>query len=90
MKFVFCSELNDTVVEAEIRTREAKPPFPNEHAIQGFMESKNRLIILVCFYLNLTLGNFSSFKKYVHVSPTLHISNMHIYRSVDRIHAKHF
>ncbi|KAM6584993.1 hypothetical protein CsatB_011995 [Cannabis sativa] len=42
----FVSELNDTVVEAEIRTREAKPSFPNNDAIDGYLHSNNRLIIL--------------------------------------------
>ncbi|EXB54073.1 Alpha,alpha-trehalose-phosphate synthase [UDP-forming] 1 [Morus notabilis] len=42
----FVSELNDTVVEAEIRTRDAKPPFPSKHAIGGFLKSNNRLLIL--------------------------------------------
>ncbi|PON98538.1 Trehalose-phosphatase [Trema orientale] len=43
---IFVSELNDTVVEAEIRTREAKPPFRNNEAIKGYLRSNNRLLIL--------------------------------------------
>ncbi|PON69821.1 Trehalose-phosphatase [Parasponia andersonii] len=43
---IFVSELNDTVVEAEIRTREAKPLFPNNVAIEGYLQSNNRLLIL--------------------------------------------
>ncbi|KAL5537739.1 hypothetical protein UlMin_044569 [Ulmus minor] len=42
----FVSELNDTVVEAEIRTRDAKPPFPINDAIDAYNQSKNRLLIL--------------------------------------------
>ena len=54
--FLFpCSELNDTVVEAEIRTREAKPLFPTKEAIESYLRSNNRLVILVCFYQNSTL-----------------------------------
>ncbi|XP_048321027.2 alpha,alpha-trehalose-phosphate synthase [UDP-forming] 1 [Ziziphus jujuba] len=42
----FVSELNDTVVEAEIRTRDAKPSFPIEDAIESYKQSTNRLLIL--------------------------------------------
>lgn len=52
--WVLCSELNDTVVEAEIRTRDAKPLFPVKDAIESYMQSNNRLLILVMLYLNLT------------------------------------
>ncbi|KAF3442343.1 hypothetical protein FNV43_RR16259 [Rhamnella rubrinervis] len=42
----FVSELNDTVVEAEIRTRDAKPLFPIGDAIKSYMQSDNPLLIL--------------------------------------------
>ncbi|KAL0905546.1 hypothetical protein M5K25_023976 [Dendrobium thyrsiflorum] len=42
----FVSELNDTVVEAQIRTRQIPPPLPSEIAIGQYLQSKNRLLIL--------------------------------------------
>lgn len=44
---LFSSELNDTVVEAQLRTRQVPPPLPNSEAIQRYLESNNRLLILV-------------------------------------------
>ncbi|XP_058221397.1 alpha,alpha-trehalose-phosphate synthase [UDP-forming] 1 [Rhododendron vialii] len=42
----FVSELNDTVVEAQLRIRQAPPPLPVNHAIEHYMQSSNRLLIL--------------------------------------------
>ncbi|XP_021809680.1 alpha,alpha-trehalose-phosphate synthase [UDP-forming] 1 [Prunus avium] len=42
----FVSELNDTVVEAQIRTREVPPALPNKEAIERYSKASNRLIIL--------------------------------------------
>ncbi|KAB2604052.1 alpha,alpha-trehalose-phosphate synthase 1 [Pyrus ussuriensis x Pyrus communis] len=42
----FVSELNDTVIEAQLRTRQVPPPLPNEDAIQSYLQANNRLIIL--------------------------------------------
>ncbi|KAL2622411.1 hypothetical protein R1flu_002616 [Riccia fluitans] len=42
----FVSELNDTIVEAELRTLRIPPTLPNELAIEKYRESKNRLLIL--------------------------------------------
>ncbi|CAN4105707.1 unnamed protein product [Withania somnifera] len=42
----FVSELNDTVVEAQLRTRHIPPQFPLEVAIERYFQSKNRLLIL--------------------------------------------
>ncbi|KAJ7551871.1 hypothetical protein O6H91_06G033100 [Diphasiastrum complanatum] len=42
----FVSELNDTIVEAELRTLRIPPWLPLEKAVEKFQESKNRLLIL--------------------------------------------
>ncbi|AQK94810.1 trehalose-6-phosphate synthase1 [Zea mays] len=42
--FVF--ELNDTVAEALLRTRQVPPGLPSQMAIQQYLRSKNRLLIL--------------------------------------------
>ncbi|KAI7728146.1 hypothetical protein M8C21_017566 [Ambrosia artemisiifolia] len=42
----FVSELNDTVVEAQQRIRQVPPPLPVEEAIECYLQSSNRLIIL--------------------------------------------
>lgn len=42
-----CSELNDTVVEAQLRTRQVPPPLPVKDAIKRYLQSNNRLLILV-------------------------------------------
>ncbi|CAA6673002.1 unnamed protein product [Spirodela intermedia] len=42
----FVSELNDTVVEAQLRTRQVPPSLPTGRAIERFLQSKNRLLIL--------------------------------------------
>lgn len=44
---LFSSELNDTVVEAQLRTRQVPPPLPNREAIQRYLRANNRLLILV-------------------------------------------
>ncbi|KAA0066705.1 alpha,alpha-trehalose-phosphate synthase [Cucumis melo var. makuwa] len=42
----FVSELNDTVVEAELRIRQCPPPLPFDNAIKHYEQSTNRLLIL--------------------------------------------
>ncbi|KAH9289343.1 hypothetical protein KI387_033460, partial [Taxus chinensis] len=42
----FVSELNDTIVEAQLRTRHIPPQLPIENAIEKFQQSNNRLLIL--------------------------------------------
>lgn len=41
------SELNDTVVEAQLRIRQNPPLLPKEDAVERYMRSSNRLLILV-------------------------------------------
>ncbi|KAK9153184.1 hypothetical protein Sjap_000664 [Stephania japonica] len=43
---MFISELNDTVVEAQLRTMHVPPPFPGKIATDRYFQSKNRLLIL--------------------------------------------
>ncbi|XWS19763.1 hypothetical protein CRYUN_Cryun31cG0045000 [Craigia yunnanensis] len=42
----FVSELNDTIVEAQLRTRQVPPLLPIEVAVDRYLESNNRLLIL--------------------------------------------
>ncbi|CAD5179445.1 unnamed protein product [Musa acuminata subsp. malaccensis] len=42
----FVSELNDTVVEAQLRTRQVPPLLPTNIAIERYLQSMNRLLIL--------------------------------------------
>ncbi|XP_059289827.1 alpha,alpha-trehalose-phosphate synthase [UDP-forming] 1-like isoform X1 [Lycium ferocissimum] len=42
----FVSELNDTVVEAQLRTRQIPPQLPSKVAIERYTRSNNRLLIL--------------------------------------------
>ncbi|XP_024960156.1 alpha,alpha-trehalose-phosphate synthase [UDP-forming] 1 isoform X2 [Cynara cardunculus var. scolymus] len=42
----FVSELNDTVVEAQQRIRQVPPALPVEEAIECYLQSSNRLVIL--------------------------------------------
>ncbi|KAH9534724.1 hypothetical protein CY35_17G019300 [Sphagnum magellanicum] len=42
----FVSELNDTIVEAELRTLHVPPTLPAQQAVTKFQDSKNRLLIL--------------------------------------------
>ncbi|KAH1218272.1 Alpha,alpha-trehalose-phosphate synthase [UDP-forming] 1 [Glycine max] len=42
----FVSELNDTVVEAQIRTKQVPPRLPTETAVERYLQSNNRLLIL--------------------------------------------
>ncbi|XP_073149832.1 alpha,alpha-trehalose-phosphate synthase [UDP-forming] 1-like [Henckelia pumila] len=42
----FVSELNDTVVEAQLRTRQIPPLLPKEEVIERYLRSNNRLLIL--------------------------------------------
>ncbi len=51
------SELNDTIVEAELRTLHIPPHLPLETAVGRFRASKNRLLILVCnFFTRICHG----------------------------------
>ncbi|KAK9055945.1 hypothetical protein SSX86_027032 [Deinandra increscens subsp. villosa] len=43
---IFVSELNDTVVEAQLRKKQIPPQLQIEHAVDRYRCSKNRLIIL--------------------------------------------
>jgi len=47
-----CSELNDTVVEAQLQTRQVPPLLPTGIAIERYLQAKNRLLILVFSSLN--------------------------------------
>ncbi|KAK6124157.1 hypothetical protein DH2020_042066 [Rehmannia glutinosa] len=42
----FVSELNDTVVEAQLRTRQIPPLLPKQKAVERYLHSNNRLLIL--------------------------------------------
>ncbi|GKV47892.1 hypothetical protein SLEP1_g54745 [Rubroshorea leprosula] len=42
----FVSELNDTVVEAQLRTSKVPPELPQKDAIECYLHSNNRLVIL--------------------------------------------
>ncbi|XP_054800270.1 alpha,alpha-trehalose-phosphate synthase [UDP-forming] 1-like [Prosopis cineraria] len=42
----FVSELNDTIVEAQLRRRQVPPPLPHEATVDRYSKSNNRLIIL--------------------------------------------
>ncbi|XP_058088908.1 alpha,alpha-trehalose-phosphate synthase [UDP-forming] 1-like isoform X2 [Magnolia sinica] len=42
----FVSELNDTILEAQLRTRQVPPLLPIRTAVDRYMQSKNRLLIL--------------------------------------------
>ncbi|KAJ4849972.1 Trehalose-6-P synthase/phosphatase complex synthase subunit [Turnera subulata] len=42
----FVSELNDTIVEAQLRTRQVLPLLPMQVAVERYLQSKNRLLIL--------------------------------------------
>ncbi|QCE10205.1 alpha,alpha-trehalose-phosphate synthase [UDP-forming] 1 isoform X1 [Vigna unguiculata] len=42
----FVSELNDTIDEAQLRTKQVPPRLPMETAVERYLQSNNRLIIL--------------------------------------------
>ncbi|XP_043808297.1 alpha,alpha-trehalose-phosphate synthase [UDP-forming] 1 isoform X3 [Manihot esculenta] len=42
----FVSELNDTIVEAQLRTRQVLPLLPIHDAVERYLQSNNRLLIL--------------------------------------------
>ncbi|OIW17945.1 hypothetical protein TanjilG_17781 [Lupinus angustifolius] len=42
----FVSELNDTIVEAQLRTKQVPPVLPNDVAVDCYSKANNRLIIL--------------------------------------------
>ncbi|KAF2282748.1 hypothetical protein GH714_043402 [Hevea brasiliensis] len=43
---IILSELNDTVIEAQLRTRQVPPILPEEDAIKRYLQSNNRLLLL--------------------------------------------
>ncbi|CAA6665699.1 unnamed protein product [Spirodela intermedia] len=43
----FVSELNDTIVEAQLRTRQVPPFLPTKIAVERYLQSRNRLLILI-------------------------------------------
>ncbi|XP_062104538.1 alpha,alpha-trehalose-phosphate synthase [UDP-forming] 1-like [Humulus lupulus] len=49
----FVSELNDTIVEAQLRTRQVPPLLPMKEVVDHYLESNNRLLILVGIFLLL-------------------------------------
>lgn len=51
--FCLCSELNDTIFEAQLRTRQVPPALPIKDAVDHYSLSNNRLLILV-FVVNLS------------------------------------
>ena len=55
--FLF-SELNDTIVEAQLRTRQVPPLLPTNVAVDRYLKSNNRLLILVIIF---SLDNLSVF-----------------------------
>ncbi|KAF5948679.1 hypothetical protein HYC85_014636 [Camellia sinensis] len=63
----FVSELNDTVVEAQQRTKQAPPPLPVNDTIEHYLQSNNRLLILNFGEYNMWLaaenGMFLRFTK---------------------------
>ncbi|XXG86564.1 hypothetical protein AAC387_Pa11g1430 [Persea americana] len=42
----FVSELNDTIIEAQMRTRQVPPFLPVKDAVEHYLQSRNRLLIL--------------------------------------------
>lgn len=61
---VFCSELNDTVVEAQQRIREVPPVLPVKNAIKHYLQSSNRLLILV-YFVSPKTSIFASYCTYL-------------------------
>ncbi|XP_017238149.1 alpha,alpha-trehalose-phosphate synthase [UDP-forming] 1 isoform X2 [Daucus carota subsp. sativus] len=49
----FLSELEDTVAEAQRRTKQIPPPLPSKDVVESFSQTNNRLLILG-FYATLT------------------------------------
>lgn len=64
---LFSSELNDTVVEAQLRTRQVPPPLPNREAIQRYLRANNRLLILVGGCYDIWMLSLSSIGKPLHI-----------------------
>nr|CAN78849.1 hypothetical protein VITISV_013213 [Vitis vinifera] len=66
----FVSELNDTIFEAQLRTRQVPPLLPTKDAIERYLQSNNRLLILavkrqtqVTLLLHEHIIFFSPFKE---------------------------
>ena len=43
-----CSELNDTILEAQLRILRIPPHLPVGEAVTNYHKANNRLLILVC------------------------------------------
>ncbi|XP_057451088.1 alpha,alpha-trehalose-phosphate synthase [UDP-forming] 1-like isoform X2 [Lotus japonicus] len=67
----FVSELNDTVVEAQLRTKQVPPRLPTKTAIERYRQSTNRLIILG-FNGTLTEPVERKGDQYKELEPTVH------------------
>ena len=46
------SELNDMIVEAQLRIRHISPLLQSEEVVRCYLESNNRLLIWVCYSLS--------------------------------------
>lgn len=44
---ILFSELNDTIVEAQLRTKQIPPSLQTNDAVESYSQSNNRLLILV-------------------------------------------
>ena len=51
-----CSELEDSVAEAQRRTKQIPPPLPSKDVLKSFSQTNNRLLILV---FNLVFSEFN-------------------------------
>ncbi|XP_019425776.1 PREDICTED: alpha,alpha-trehalose-phosphate synthase [UDP-forming] 1-like isoform X1 [Lupinus angustifolius] len=68
---IFVSELNDTVVEAQLRTKQVPPRLPTKTAIERYLQSTNRLLILG-FNGTLTEPVERKGDQYKEMEPTVH------------------
>ncbi|KAF1897918.1 hypothetical protein Lal_00032680 [Lupinus albus] len=68
---IFVSELNDTVVEAQLRTKQVPPRLPTKTAIEHYLQSNNRLLILG-FNGILTEPVERKGDQYKEMEPTVH------------------
>ncbi|XP_071690147.1 alpha,alpha-trehalose-phosphate synthase [UDP-forming] 1-like isoform X2 [Rutidosis leptorrhynchoides] len=69
----FISELNDTIVEAQLRIRQIPPSLQIEEAVDRYLDSSNRLLILG-FYATLTepVDYGRRFDQFKEMEPKLH------------------
>lgn len=61
------SELNDTIVEAELRTLKSPPELPVEDAVQRFRKSKRRLIVMVSLSHPFWISHRSSILRELYI-----------------------